>query len=55
LLAPTKKFDPYPGCNVNRNKLGDGKCDGGEYNNQKCGWDGGKMKVYLSLEWKQNI
>lgn len=34
--------DAFPECEVSsRSYLGDGDCDGGDYNGWKCGWDGG--------------
>ena len=33
--------DPYPDCTAYTYYLGDGGCDGGDYNTRACGWDGG--------------
>ena len=36
----------YPNCNVpNLNKINDGNCDGGQYDTEQCGWDGGDCIV----------
>ena len=36
----------YPDCNVSiASAIGNGYCDGGRYNTEKCGWDGGDCLV----------
>ena len=32
---------PYPDCHVDPEKIGNGVCDGEQYNTPQCGWDGG--------------
>lgn len=38
-------------CQVtDKSKLSDGKCDGGDYNSEACGWDGGTSQSLVFLK-----
>ena len=40
--TPVISDEEYPNCHVEiQAKIGDGNCDGGQYNTEDCGWDGG--------------
>lgn len=40
----------FPDCHVDYpESVGNGRCDGGEYNTEECGWDGGDCDLYNSF------
>ena len=42
IVALGATIDSFPECQVSSSGwIGDGECDGGEYNTAECGWDGG--------------
>lgn len=46
-IAEAATVSDYPGCNVESpDFIGDGSCDGGDYNTVECGFDGGDCVTF---------